>query len=821
MLRNRVIFGVFFAALSCSLVATQVYAGSSVVSPLRVMAQQRDFYIGSEVIDSELFYSDPVVTNPSNQSVMAREFNLLSPGLEIGFANEPTPPTFNSAGNLVPNPVNPELDFDFTQADAMLTFAQANGMKVRAHTLLYYLSEPAWLTGCAAGQAISTCVTPYTSAQLAQILNYYIKTIVTHFKTKFPGVVIAWEVDNEHDYGYIAGRSYLSWRHSAWENILDPATGKTSVTYYDKLAFQAAQAADPSALLCYNENSIEDRDSLRGRDMYNFVKGLIAAGVPISCVGFQMHKLLSSYQGSTSMPTKADLMEQMKRYADLGLKLFVTEADVSIPTVSQGSFTQTAADTLSYRAAQAQVFSDGLSACLESSNCLGYITWGFNPRVSWLEGAALYGLPKGYSGDGQPFDANNAPKPAYTAMQTAMSTVINASDIVMASSMTPSSSGAGHVVKVSGPQDGNYELLLPKGTVSFTTKIATAGLYDIHLEASALTTKVGGPALSVAVDGTAITSWKLISTNNQDYLIQVPLTAQSHVITYTLLELGTSTVGSAVYLDRAWLQPTAPFTQYLTGNSLWATSSYVTVDNTANAQLKINSNTTANVSFTIPTTDYYQIDLAASGVVSGSVGPAVKLMVDGVVEGTFSVTNATNSSNVTNAQNYVASMLLTAGTHDIGVQLANASGVARALTIDHMEVFEQADGVVHLLSDGMLPPASSVGEVLTGNGFFQQSVNVSTPGSYKINIVAASRQVTDSTDLDDWATASVYVDNDLAGTFTVSGDGWTTYGPSVTISKSGTHSVLVKLTNWGSAASGGGYINVRNLAFHSVDLTPQ
>lgn len=789
---------------------------------LRTLAQQRDFYIGSEVIDSELFYNDPVASNPSNQSIMASQFNLMSPGLEIGYNNEPTAPTFNAAGNLVPNPVNPDLDFNFTQADAMLTFAQANGMKVFAHTLLYYLGEPAWLTGCSSSQAIATCVSPYNSAQLTQILNYYIKTIVTHFKTKFPGVVIGWEVDNEHDYGYVAGRSYLSWRHSVFENILDPATGQTSVTYYEKLAFEAAHAADPSALLCYNENSIEDRENPRGRDMYNFVKGLVAAGVPINCVGFEMHKLLPSYEGTEAMPTKTDLLEQMNRYAALGLKLFVTEADVAIPTVSQSSYTQTAEDTLKYRAAQAQVFGDGLSACLESSNCVGYITWGFNPRVSWLDGTALYGLPKGYSGDGQPFDASNSPKPAFTTMQTALSTAMSSAVIVAASTMTPSSTTAGHVVSTAGPYDGTYELTLPKASLSFSTTVATAGNYDLHLEAAALTTNVGGPALEISVDGTQVASLKPTSAYIQDYLVQIPLTAQKHTITYTLLSLGASTAGSAVYLDRAWLQPTAPFSQYLTGNSLWATPAYVTTDDTANAQFTINLDTTANVSITVPTAGYYQINVGASGVVTSEIGPVFKLLVDGVVQGSYSVTNAFSASNNLASQNYFAIASLSAGTHDIGIQLANPTGTARALTIDHMEIFAQPQGVTQLITTGMAPPAASTFDLLTANAQFQQSLSVETAGTYKLMITAASRQVTDSSGLDDWAVAQVEVDSVVVGTFLVGGDSWTNYtSEDTTIAHAGIHTIAVRLVNFGSAAAGGGYINVRNLAVQSVTLSLQ
>jgi endo-1,4-beta-xylanase len=58
--------------------------------------------------------------------------------------------------------------------------------------------------------------------------------------------------------------------------------------------------------------------------MYNMVSGLVAAGVPIDGVGLQMHT------GPTDQgPGAADFQANIARYAALGLKVEITEMDVS------------------------------------------------------------------------------------------------------------------------------------------------------------------------------------------------------------------------------------------------------------------------------------------------------------------------------------------------------------------------------------------------------------------------------------------------------------------------------------------------------------
>ena len=72
--------------------------------------------------------------------------------------------------------------YRWTNPDAMVAFAQANGMKVRGHTLAWYQQNPAWLTN-----------TTWDPETLKVVLKEHIDSVVGHYK----GKVLAWDVVNE------------------------------------------------------------------------------------------------------------------------------------------------------------------------------------------------------------------------------------------------------------------------------------------------------------------------------------------------------------------------------------------------------------------------------------------------------------------------------------------------------------------------------------------------------------------------------------------------------------------------------------------------
>jgi len=69
-------------------------------------------------------------------ALLSREFNMVTPGNALKWdAVHPSRATYN-----------------YSRPDAMLTFAQQNGMKMRGHTLAWLNSQmPNWLIGGASG----------------------------------------------------------------------------------------------------------------------------------------------------------------------------------------------------------------------------------------------------------------------------------------------------------------------------------------------------------------------------------------------------------------------------------------------------------------------------------------------------------------------------------------------------------------------------------------------------------------------------------------------------------------------------------------------
>jgi endo-1,4-beta-xylanase len=68
--------------------------------------------------------------------------------------------------------IHPAPDkFDFPQAERMVDFASAHGMRVRGHTLMWHRQNPAWLSE---GH--------FTSVELSRILHDQIDAVVGQYR---------------------------------------------------------------------------------------------------------------------------------------------------------------------------------------------------------------------------------------------------------------------------------------------------------------------------------------------------------------------------------------------------------------------------------------------------------------------------------------------------------------------------------------------------------------------------------------------------------------------------------------------------------------
>ncbi len=299
--------------------------------------------------------------NAQNDSLVAREFNVVVAENEMKWGAIHRDARFT---------------YRWTNADRMIAFAQANGMKVRGHTLAWHQQNPAWLTSAT-----------WSADTLRQLLKEHVDSVVGHFR----GKVQAWDVVNE---AINDGSGSLRVTGSPWAAAL----GRE----YIDLAFREARAADPAAQLFYNDYSLEFPGAKQDSAVA-LIQGMQTRRVPIDGIGFQAHFLVNA--DGTGAPSRQTLQTTFARFAALGLKIHVTELDVRV---------QTPSPTAAALAGQRQAYGDVVAACVATTACEAVLVWGLRDSESWVPGT--------FPGWGEPllFDASFARKSTYDAVRTAL-----------------------------------------------------------------------------------------------------------------------------------------------------------------------------------------------------------------------------------------------------------------------------------------------------------------------------------------------------------------------------------------------------------------
>ena len=281
-------------------------------------------------------------------------------------------------------PIHPlQGQYDFKATDSIAAFAQRHHLKLRGHNLCWHEQTPTWLFMDSSGNQVSR-------DSLLLRLQSHILEVVGRYKQD----VYAWDVVNEA----ISDDSTELLRKSPWTTIIGPE-------FIDS-AFWYAHRADPKAELFYNDyNAVKPEKAKR---IYKLLKGLKQRGVPITGVGIQGH--WSIYQ-----PTEAELRSALDLYKSLGLKIQITELDVSIFPWEKNKRALLPKDKVVYegelqdkqRAFYKMVFKVFREY---KDNISGVTFWNVSDKDSWLnhypvEGRTNYPLL---------FDADLNRKPAYT-----------------------------------------------------------------------------------------------------------------------------------------------------------------------------------------------------------------------------------------------------------------------------------------------------------------------------------------------------------------------------------------------------------------------
>ena len=124
----------------------------------------------------------------------------------------------------------------------------------------------------------------------------------------------------------------------AWDVVneaqADNGSGLKTVTpwypllpdYVDR-AFIHARAADPDALLFYNDYNVITHQA-KADAIVEMIKGMKSRGVPIDGMGIQFHVK----DADTASLTRESVAATIKRFGDLGLQVHITEMDVKCPS---------------------------------------------------------------------------------------------------------------------------------------------------------------------------------------------------------------------------------------------------------------------------------------------------------------------------------------------------------------------------------------------------------------------------------------------------------------------------------------------------------
>lgn len=267
----------------------------------------------------------------SHANLLARHFNSVTAENEMKWAStEPAPG-----------------DFRFDAADRMLAFAEAHGMGVRGHTLVWHNQTPSWVFEGARAQVLAR-------------MRSHVEAVMGRYR----GKIYAWDVVNEA----VADGGDELLRASRWRD----AAGED----YIAEAFWMAHRADPGAQLFYNDYN-EMHPQKRAK-IHRLVRDLRGQGAPVHGIGLQGHWRLDT-------PAASDIRAGLELYASLGVRLQVTELDISLHAWDDRSADRAEPDPDRLER-QAQRYAEIFAIFREYRSVLDAVTfWGIADDATWLD----------------------------------------------------------------------------------------------------------------------------------------------------------------------------------------------------------------------------------------------------------------------------------------------------------------------------------------------------------------------------------------------------------------------------------------------------
>ena len=324
-----------------------------------------------------------VLNNPDDAALIRRHFQILTP-----------------ENCMKPQSIHPAEDsWNFEPVDRFVEFARSNHIDVVGHCLVWAKDDRTdeWLK-LEHGE-------PVSRETLLRRLETHIHTVVG----RYADVTTMWDVVNEAiDDG---NEGFLR----------DSVYSRTTGLDFIDLAFRAARAKDPDALLIYNDYNCHRPE--KRKKLVALLTELKRRGTPVDAYGMQGHFELDD----DPLP---QLRETFDALRELGLKVVVSELDMDVVTRSRWW-----ADGGKYRdeLAEFDPYRDGLPPGIEQKQAEQYAAlfrlfveyhdmiervsfWNLHDGQSWLN----Y-FPWRRVNHPLLFDRNRQPKAAFDAVYAVLS----------------------------------------------------------------------------------------------------------------------------------------------------------------------------------------------------------------------------------------------------------------------------------------------------------------------------------------------------------------------------------------------------------------
>ena len=234
------------------------------------------------------------VSDPAQMEIIKKQFNSVT-----------------AENAWKPGEIHPkEGVWNFGLADSIANFCRENGIKMRGHCLCWHAQFADWMFKDKKGKDVKKEV-------FYQRLREHIHTVVNRYKD----VVYAWDVVNE-----AMADDNMMFRPDASPYRQSTAFKLCGDEFIAK-AFEFAREADPTGVLIYNDYSTVDPG--KRERIYNMVKKMKDAGVPIDGIGMQGHY-------NIYFPDEEQLDKTISRFSEIVNTIHITELDLRTNTESGG-----------------------------------------------------------------------------------------------------------------------------------------------------------------------------------------------------------------------------------------------------------------------------------------------------------------------------------------------------------------------------------------------------------------------------------------------------------------------------------------------------